>query len=46
LKDVRVLRDQLIGVDSACFNQLITAIKGQKNIDRMYLTTIINRMYN
>ena len=46
LKDARVLRDQLIGVDSSYFNRLINALKGQENIDRMYLTVIINRMYN
>jgi hypothetical protein len=46
LKDVRVLRDQLIGVDSAYFNHLIEAIKGKKNVDRLYLTTILNRLYN
>jgi hypothetical protein len=46
LKDVRVLRDQLIGVDSAYFNHLIEAIKGKKSIDRIYLTTILNRLYN
>lgn len=46
LKDVRVLRDQLIGVDSAYFNQLINAIKGKGSIDRTYLTAILNKMYN
>ena len=46
LKDVRVLRDQLIGVDSAYFNNLIAKIKGKKDIDRHYLTAIINKMFN
>jgi len=46
LADVRVLRDQLIGVDSAYFNGLITAIKDKKNIDRLYLTAVINKMFN
>jgi hypothetical protein len=46
LKDVRVLRDQLIGVDSAYFNQLINAIKGKREIDRLYLTAIVNKMFN
>jgi len=46
LTDVRVLRDQLIGVDSAYFNNLIRAIKGKEKIDRLYLTAIINRMFN
>jgi hypothetical protein len=46
LKDVRVLMDQLIGVDSAYFNNLICAIKDKRNIDRLYLTEILNRLYN
>ena len=46
LTDVQVLRDQLIGVDSAYFNNLITNIKDKKSIDRLYLTTIINKMFN
>jgi hypothetical protein len=46
LTDVRVLRDQLIGVDSAYFNNLIEAIKCKENVDRYYLTTILNRLYN
>jgi hypothetical protein len=46
LTDVKVLRDQLIGVDSAFFQHLIDAIKGKKKIDRTYLTTILNRLYN
>jgi len=46
LTNVRILRDQLIGVDSAYFNGLIMAIKDKKNIDRLYLTTVINKMFN
>jgi len=46
LTDVRVLRDQLVGVDSAYFNNLISAIKSKENINRQYLTTIINKMFN
>ena len=46
LTSVRVLRDQLIGVDSAYFNSLIFSIKNKVNIDRLYLTTIINKMFN
>jgi hypothetical protein len=46
LTDVRVLRDQLIGVDSAYFTHLIDSIKDKENIDRLYLTAIINKMFN
>jgi len=46
LTDVRVLRDQLIGVDSAYFSSLIDAIKSKDKVDRHYLTTIINKMFN
>jgi len=46
LTDVRVLRDQLVGVDSAYFNNLITAIKNKGQIDRLYLTALINKMFN
>jgi hypothetical protein len=46
LTNVKVLRDQLIGVDSAYFNNLINAIKNKESIDSMYLTTIINKMFN
>ena len=46
LKSVRVLRDQLIGVDSAYFNNLIDAIESKENIDRQYLTVLINKMFN
>jgi hypothetical protein len=46
LTDVKVLQDQLIGVDSAYFNMLIDTIKNKEKIDRSYLTTILNKMYN
>jgi hypothetical protein len=46
LTNVLVLRDQLIGVDSAYFMALIDSIKGKENIDRLYLTAIINKMFN
>ena len=46
LTDVSTLRDQLIGVDSAYFNMLITAIKDKDKIDRHYLTALINKMFN
>ena len=46
LKDVYTLRDQLIGVDSAYFNNLIDSIKRKDKIDRLYLTAIINKMFN
>jgi hypothetical protein len=46
LTNVKVLMDQLIGVDSAYFQHLIAVIKGKENINRTYLTTILNRLYN
>jgi hypothetical protein len=46
LTRVNVLRDQLIGVDSAYFQHLISAIKGRETIGRNYLTEILNRLYN
>jgi hypothetical protein len=46
LTDVKILMDQLIGVDSAYFACLIDAIKSKENINRMYLTTILNKLYN
>ena len=46
LTNVRILKDQLVGVDSAYFNSLIESIKHKTDISRRYLTAIINRMYN
>ncbi|MDR1902556.1 MAG: hypothetical protein LBQ88_09785 [Treponema sp.] len=46
LTKVKVLRDQLIGVDSAYFNNLIDAIKSKEQIDRMYITALVNKMFN
>jgi len=41
-----ILCDQLIGVDSAYFNQLICAIRKKNTIDRLYVTAIINKLFN
>jgi hypothetical protein len=46
LTNVLVLRDQLIGVDSVYFMSLIDSIKNKEKIDRLYLTAIINKMFN
>ena len=46
LKDVRVLRDQLIGVDTAYFNMLINTIKSKQNVDRHYVAALINKLFN
>jgi len=46
LTNVKVLRDQLIGVDSAYFMRLIDAIKNKEKIERFYLAELINRMFN
>jgi len=51
LKDVGVLKDQLVGVDSAYFNQVIEGIckKKEENpeweLDNSYLFEIINRIF-
>jgi hypothetical protein len=41
-----VLQEQLTGVDAAYFNQVMTALKGRKDIDRTYLYEIINRVFD
>ncbi|MDR1902050.1 MAG: hypothetical protein LBQ88_07215 [Treponema sp.] len=48
LTKIPVLRDQLIGVDSAYFNSLIEALKNKQDgqVNRSYVTELINRMYN
>jgi len=46
LTNVKVLRDQLIGVDSAYFMRLIDAIKNKEKIERFYIAELINRMFN
>lgn len=51
LKDIDVLEDQLIGVDSAYFMQIIQILRNKKEedpnftIDSSYLTTIIDRLF-
>lgn len=51
LQDLDVLEDQLVGVDSAYFNQLISALVSQKekdpnfNIDGSYLADIIDKIF-
>lgn len=51
LKDVKVLKDQLTGVDSAYFNMLISAIETKKEsnpewqYDNNYLFEVINRIF-
>jgi hypothetical protein len=48
LTNIPVLRDQLIGVDSAYFNSLIDELKNKRDgqANRNYVTGLINRMYN
>jgi len=51
LKDVEVLQDQLVGVDSAYFSMVINAIKGKKEkdpkwqVDNSYVFELINRIF-
>lgn len=51
LLDIKVLEDQLIGVDSAYFNQVINTIQEKKEndptweFDSSYLVEIINRVF-
>ena len=47
LCDVEVLEDQLVGVDSAYFMDIIENLrdKGIKRVDSSYLTTIINKIF-
>lgn len=51
LSDINVLEDQLIGVDSAYFRQLIHSLKNQMEkdpsfqIETAYITTIIDRIF-
>lgn len=49
LTDIKVLEDQLVGVDAAYFNQMVSILKNEteegQNIDQAYLTEIINRMF-
>lgn len=47
LTDVKVLQDQLTGVDAAYFNQLIRTIQEEgREIDRTYLVELINRIFD
>jgi hypothetical protein len=48
LTKIPVLRDQLIGVDSTYFNSLIEGLKNKEDgqVNRNYVTELINRMYN
>ena len=51
LKDVSVLQDQLVGVDSAYFNMVIGAMAEKKEndptwqLDNSYLFEVINRIF-
>lgn len=49
LDDIAVLRDQLVGVDSAYFNEVLWILKDDvkngKTIDRTYLFELINRTF-
>lgn len=51
LTDINVLEDQLVGVDSAYFNQLIRALRAASSkdenfsIDNTYVATIIDRIF-
>jgi hypothetical protein len=46
LDDRLVLQEQLIGVDQAYFNQVISLLKEKENIDRTYLFEVINRVFD
>lgn len=51
LTDLKVLEDQLIGVDSAYFNMLVDALKKKEDsepgwkVDNSYIATIIDRIF-
>lgn len=51
LSDVYVLEDQLTGVDTAYFNQLIDAVKtrmdetGEASVDYLYVMDLINKLF-
>lgn len=51
LTDLKVLEDQLIGVDSAYFNMLVSALKAKEEsepgwrVDNSYIATIIDRIF-
>jgi hypothetical protein len=48
LSDPVVLEDQLVGVDSAYFNQVIRMLKegGENQISASYLVTVIDKVFN
>jgi hypothetical protein len=48
LDNINVLQDQLIGVDSAYFSEVISVLKAQSSntIDRTYIFDIINRIFD
>lgn len=47
LDSIEVMRDQLVGVDSAYFNQVIEELsKTEKNIDRTYIFELVNRIFD
>jgi hypothetical protein len=46
LSDIKVLQDQLVGVDQAYFNQIISLLGDNKEIDRTYLWEVINRVFD
>lgn len=46
LSDIDVLREQLVGVDAAYFNQVISLLKYKEDIDRTYLWEVVNRVFD
>ncbi len=48
LDDYSVLREQLIGVDTAYFNQILRILskEGSRELDRIYLAELINRVFD
>ena len=46
LNNYNVLKDQLIGVDAAYFNEVLTVIKDKESLDRTYLFEIMNRVFD
>lgn len=48
LNDMNVLHDQLIGVDTAYFSELLSVLNKQtnKDIDRTYLFEVVNRVFD
>ena len=45
LTDIKVLEDQLVGVDLQFFAQLIDCIKKEKMIEYNYLSTVIDKIF-